>query len=205
MIGIQSGQEKYVTGNYGMNKSNPEVFSLTRPVALLGMMGAGKSSVGRALADLLSVPYYDSDAEIEAAARCSVAQIFGDYGEAEFRRMERQVIARLLNSGICVLSLGGGAFIDTQTRERIKNTALSVWIKVDRELLLTRVRRHGDRPLLKNGDPEENLSRILKEREPVYAEADLTILCDDRPVGQNARRVMEAIKEALPKEPIIPV
>ena len=161
------------------------------------MMGAGKSSVGRALAALLSVPYADADAEIESAARCSVAQIFADYGEAEFRRMERQVIARLLNAGMCVLSLGGGAFIDSETRARVKEKALSVWIKVDRTLLLTRVLRYGNRPLLKDGDPKEKLEKILNEREPIYAEADLTILCDDRPVAHNARQIAEAVKVAL--------
>ena len=184
-----------------MNKSKFENFSqnflLTRPIVLIGMMGAGKTSVGRALAALLSLPYYDADAEIESAARCSVAQIFADYGETEFRRMERQVIARLLGSGICILSVGGGAFIDPETRARVKEQALSIWMKVDRELLLTRVLRHGDRPLLKGGDPKERLEKILNEREPIYAEADLTILCDDRPVAHNAQQIAEAVKEAL--------
>ena len=143
------------------------------------------------------MPYHDADAEIEAAARCSVAQIFADYGEAEFRRMERQVIARLLGAEICVLSLGGGAFIDAETRARVKEKALSIWMKVDRELLLTRVLRHGNRPLLKEGDPKERLEKILNEREPLYAEADLTISCDDRPVAHNARLIAEAAKEFL--------
>jgi shikimate kinase len=178
-----------------MNKSNPEIFPLSAPVVLIGMMGAGKTSVGRALATLLSVPYFDSDAEIEAASRCSVSQIFADYGEAEFRRMERLVIARLLGGGVCVLSLGGGAFIDEQTRRRVKSSALSVWMKVDRKLLLDRVLRHGNRPLLKGGNPEERLDRILTEREPIYAQADMTVLCDDRPVTQNARLILDAIQK----------
>jgi len=179
-----------------MNKSNIERISLTRPVVLLGMMGAGKTSVGRALAEILSVPFYDADAEIEKASGRSVASIFADYGEAEFRRLERQVIARLLQSGICVLSLGGGAFIDPQTRERINTAALSVWLKVDHALLLERVLRHGNRPLLKDGDPKEKMERLLAEREPVYAQADLVVLCDDRPVAQTARRVRDAIQAA---------
>ena len=177
-----------------MNKSNLEKISLARPVVLLGMMGAGKTSVGRALGDLLAVPFFDADTEIEKAAGRSVASIFTDYGEAEFRRLERQVIARLLQSDICVLSLGGGAFVDPETRQRIKSAALSVWLKVDHALLLARVLRHGSRPMLKD-DPQEKMKRLLAEREPIYAEADLTVLCDDRPVPQTARRVRDAIRD----------
>ena len=179
-----------------MDKSKFEKSSLEKPVVLIGMMGAGKSSVGRALAELLSLPYNDSDAEIEAASQCSVAQIFSDYGEAEFRRMERQVIARLLGHQ-CVLSLGGGAFTDPETRTRIKQQALSVWIQVDRELLIKRVLRHGNRPLLKGGDPKEKLEKILSEREPIYAEADLTVLCDDRPIKENAQQIADAIMKKM--------
>ncbi len=190
---------KLLTANYGMNKLNAENFFLQRSVVLVGMMGAGKTSVGRAVAESLSVPFFDADVEIEAAAGCSVASIFADYGEAEFRRLERQVIARLLNGEPCVLSLGGGAFMDAETRGRIKESGLSVWLKVDHALLLARVLRHGDRPLLKEGDPREKMERLLSEREPVYAQADLTVLCDDRPVAQTARRVREAIeKKPLP-------
>ncbi len=179
-----------------MNKSISENFSLTRPVVLIGMMGAGKTSVGRALAELFAVPFFDSDTEIEAAARCSVAQIFADYGEPEFRRMERLVIARLLTSGACVLSLGGGAFMDDQTRERIKKEAFSVWINVDRNILLERVLRRDTRPMLRGGDPQEKLAKILSEREPVYAEADIIVTCDDRPVFHNARQIRDAIQAA---------
>jgi shikimate kinase len=175
---------------------SPE-FILTRPVVLIGMMGAGKSSVGRVLAKLLSTAFCDADAEIEAAAGRGVAQIFADYGEDEFRRLERQVIGRLLESGPCVLSLGGGAFIDAQTRERVGQNALSVWLKVDRDLLLERVLRHGDRPMLKDGDPREKMTALLDAREPIYAQADVTVLCDDRPVAQTAKRVRDAIQAAL--------
>jgi shikimate kinase len=184
-----------------MKKSDEEKisapFPLPRPVVLIGMMGAGKSSVGRALAKNLGTLFFDADAEIEAAAGCGVAQIFADYGELEFRRLERQVITRLLDSGPCVLSLGGGAFIDDQTRISIKKAALSVWLRVEHELLLQRVLRHGDRPMLKGGDPNERMKQLLAEREPVYAEADLTVLCDDRPVQQTAQRVREAIEGKL--------
>jgi shikimate kinase len=157
------------------------------------MMGAGKSSIGAAVAKIIGTSFFDADVEIAAAAGCPVAQIFADYGEDEFRRLERQVIARLLRGPVCVLSLGGGAFINDETRARIKQTALSVWLKVDFDLLLQRVLRHGDRPLLKGGDPAQKLRTLLSEREPIYAQADITVLCDDRPVPETAQRVYDAI------------
>jgi shikimate kinase len=176
-----------------MNKSETEILSPRRPVVLIGMMGAGKTSVGRALADYMKMSFFDADMEIEAAAGRSVASIFMDYGEAEFRRLERQVIARLLDGTPCILSLGGGAFMDEQTRARIKTSSLSIWLKVDHDLLIKRVLRHGDRPLLKEGDPAEKMRRMLAEREPVYAQADITVLCDDRPVAQTAKNVWDAV------------
>jgi shikimate kinase len=187
-----------------MKKSDPDQISpensamprLTQPLVLIGMMGAGKSSVGRAVAKILSVPFFDADIEIEAAAGRSVAQIFADYGEAEFRRLERLVIGRLLDGGVCILSLGGGAFIDDTTRARIKSGACSVWLKVEPDLLIERVTRHGDRPML-SGDPRGKMTQLLADREPVYAQANLTILCDDRPVTQTAQRVVAGINEIL--------
>jgi shikimate kinase len=180
-----------------MNKSILNNNFLRRPIVLIGMMGAGKTSVGRALAGLLSLPFLDSDSEIEAAAGCSVTEIFTRYGEAEFRRVEQQVIARLLDGSICVLSVGGGAFMDAQTRGIIKDKAFSVWLKVDQETLLNRVQRHGLRPLLAGRNPEEKLNKLLSERAPVYAQADLTVFCDDRPVSHNAHQIMLSIQGAL--------
>jgi len=179
-----------------MSKSISEKISLTKPLVLIGMMGAGKTSIGQALAALLGVPFFDSDAEIEASAGCSVSQIFSDYGEREFRRMERQVIARLLKTGPCVLSLGGGAFIDPETREHVKTDALSLWIKVARETLLERVMRHDTRPLLRDENPKEKFERILSEREPIYALADLVVLCDEGPITHNAQKIMAALQAA---------
>ncbi len=176
-----------------MSKSISNKFSLTKPVVLIGMMGAGKTSVGKILAELLDVPFLDADVEIEAAAGCSVVQIFSDYGEAEFRRMERQVINRLLHFGPCVLSLGGGAYMDSETRKRIKHKAFTVWIRVDQAILLERITRHDTRPLLRGGDPKEILTRILAEREPVYAEADLIMHCDTRSISQNARLIRDSL------------
>lgn len=186
----------FVAGNYGMNKSKDEKFSLTRAVALIGMMGAGKTSVGRALAELVGAPFYDADVEIEAAAGCSIPDIFARYGEAEFRRLERQVVGRLLGASCCVLSLGGGAFMDAQTRARIQDNALSLWIKVEPAVLLQRVSRNANRPLLQGGDVREKLTRLLAERGPVYAQADLTVCCPDAPVFENARRLRDALQAA---------
>jgi shikimate kinase len=171
-----------------------ENFSLKQPIALLGMMGAGKTSVGRALADLLSIPFFDSDREIEASTGSSVSEIFATRGEPEFRRLELQTVARLLNGGACVLSLGGGAFMAAETREAIKANAISVWLQVDRELLFQRLQHDTTRPLLKGGDAKQKLERLLSEREPVYATADLVIPCDGRPVAENARHVLDAIR-----------
>ncbi len=176
-----------------MNKSIPEKISIPKPIVLIGMMGAGKTSVGKIVASLLDALFFDADHEIEAAAGCPVAQIFTDYGESEFRRLERKVVERLLRGGPCVLSLGGGAYMDSKTREAIKRTALTVWIKVDREILLERVSRHDTRPLLRGGDPKKILEKILSEREPVYAQADLVVPCDARPVAQNAKIVRDAL------------
>lgn len=181
-----------------MNKSNSTFFSLPFPVALIGMMGAGKTSIGQALSQLLSVPFFDSDAEIEAAAGRTVPEIFASYGEAEFRRLERRVVSRLLNGPACLLSLGGGAFMAPDTRQELKNKAFSVWIKVEHPLLLSRVLRQGHRPLLNTEKPEEKLTALLSEREPVYALADLTVACDDRPVEENARQIIAAL-QALPE------
>ncbi|MDR3450139.1 MAG: shikimate kinase [Alphaproteobacteria bacterium] len=177
-----------------MKKSDVTKNYQTLPVVLIGMMGAGKSSVGRALAKLMGLPFHDADSEIEAAAGRSPQQIFEEYGEAEFRRLERQVIARLLEGPRCVLSLGGGAFMEDETRARVEEKAFSVWLKVDRDLLVERVLRHGERPMLKGGDPRERMATLLDAREPVYAGADLTVLCDDRPVAETAKRVLAAMQ-----------
>lgn len=168
---------------------------LNRTVALVGMMGAGKSSVGRRLAARLGVPFKDADAEIEAAAGCSISEIFDRYGEAAFRDGERRVIARLLAEPPHVLATGGGAFIDPSTRERLKDSAISIWIKAPVELLLSRVQRRDSRPLLKNGDPRETLTRLLAQREPIYAEADITLESEDGPHTLAVERIVALLTE----------
>lgn len=168
---------------------------LTRTIALVGMMGAGKSSVGRRLAARLNVPFRDADSEIEAAAGCSINEIFDRYGEEAFRDGERKVIARLLALPPHVLATGGGAFIDERTRAGIRQGAVSVWIKAPLELLLDRVQRRNTRPLLRSGDPREILERLLDERNPIYAQADIHVESEDGPHGAQVERIIAALEE----------
>jgi shikimate kinase len=168
---------------------------LRRTIALVGMMGAGKSSIGRRLAARLKVSFRDADDEIELAAGCTIAEIFARYGESAFRDCERKVIDRLLGEPPHVLATGGGAFIDPQTRARMKDCAVSVWIKAPLDLLLARVQRKDDRPLLKGGDPRTILEDLLEKREPIYAEADLTVESEAGPHDGTVERIMAALIE----------
>jgi shikimate kinase len=168
---------------------------LKRTVALVGMMGAGKSALGRRLAARLGVDFRDADTEIEQAAGCTINEIFARYGEPAFRDGERKVIARLLSLPPHVLATGGGAFADDETRARIKNEAASVWIKVPLEVLITRVGRRDTRPMLKDGDPAEIMERLLKEREPLYAQADLTVNSEDGPHQMAVDQIVAMLKD----------
>jgi len=151
-----------------------------RSIVLVGMMGVGKSSVGRRLAARLSIPFVDADAEIEKAAGMSIADIFARHGEANFRSGEARVIARLLDGGPQVLAAGGGAFMNADTRAIMQMKAVSIWLSADLEVLMRRVgKRKNERPLLQTADPAETLRRLLAEREPIYALADLTIKSRD--------------------------
>ena len=146
-----------------------------RSVILVGMMGAGKTSVGKRLAAKLGLPFVDADAEIEAGAQLTISEIFERFGEAYFREGERKVIARLLNGGPLVLATGGGAFMNAATRDNIARHGVSIWLKPSFDVLLARVRKKSNRPLLKTPDPEQTLRRLLEERSPTYALADFTI------------------------------
>jgi shikimate kinase len=151
-----------------------------RSIVLIGMMGVGKSSIGRRLAGRLGIPFVDADAEIEKAAGMSIADIFAHRGEADFRSGEARVIARLLEGGPQVLAAGGGAFMNAGTREAIRAKGVSVWLKADLDVLLRRIsKRRNERPLLQAGDPEETLRALLIEREPTYAQADVTVYSRD--------------------------
>ncbi len=166
-----------------------------RSIVLVGMMGAGKTSVGRRLAQRLGLPFVDADAEIEAGAQMSIPEIFERFGEPYFRDGERKVISRLLDEGQKVLATGGGAFMTPATRERVAAAGVSIWLKPEIEVLLRRVRKRSNRPLLQTADPEATLRRILSERGPTYALADITIESRDGP----HEAVVEAIAEALRK------
>jgi shikimate kinase len=152
-----------------------------RSVVLVGLMGAGKSTVGRRLAARLDLPFKDADAEIEAAAGMSVADIFAIHGEPYFREGERRVIARLLQEGPSVLATGGGAFMNPETRAWIGGAGISIWLKAELDVLMRRVRKRSNRPLLKNPDPEGSMRQLMADRQPVYALADLTVESRDIP------------------------
>jgi len=152
-----------------------------RSVVLVGMMGAGKSSIGRRLAGRLSIPFVDADAEIEKAAGMTINDIFSAHGEPYFRAGEARVILRLLESGPQVLATGGGAFMNEDTRAAINAKGISVWLRATFEVLSRRTKRRGDRPLLKGDDPQATLKRLIDERYPVYAKADLTVESRDVP------------------------
>jgi len=166
---------------------------LDKTLVLVGMMGAGKTSVGRRLANGLGVPFRDADAEIELAAGCTINEIFERFGEPAFRDGERKVIARLLLEAPHVLATGGGAFIDPETRARVKQDAVSIWLRARLDLLVERVLRKETRPLLRNTDSRATLERLLKEREPVYAQADIIIESDEGPHEAVVKRILAAL------------
>jgi shikimate kinase len=164
-----------------------------RSVVLVGMMGAGKSTIGRRLSARLGLPFLDADAEIEAAHRMPIPDIFEKYGEPYFRDGEVRVIARLLDNGPAVLATGGGAFMRSETRDRIRDKAVSLWLKVDSDVIMRRLKRRSDRPLLQNADPEATVERLISEREPVYQQADLTVWSRDVP----HEKIVDECTEAL--------
>ncbi|MDB5420049.1 MAG: shikimate kinase [Phenylobacterium sp.] len=169
----------------------------SRTVALVGLMGVGKSSVGRRLANALSLPFRDADAEVEAAAGRSISDIFSELGEAAFRDGERRVIARLLDQPPHVLATGGGAFMSPETRQLIKSKALSVWLKTDLDVLARRVGRKTTRPLIADRDPMEVLQAQADDRYPVYAEADVVVETGDGPHHQTVDQVIRALSAYL--------
>lgn len=170
---------------------------LDRPVALVGLMGAGKSVVGRRLAHRLNVPFLDADTEIERAAGCTIADFFERYGEAAFREGEAKVIGRLLDGPPCILATGGGAFINADTRAKIRAQAISIWLKADLDLLVRRTAGRTHRPLLNKGDPRATLDRLMRERYPIYASADITVTLVDEPPDSTCRRVLRALEGYL--------
>lgn len=171
-----------------------EGLAIGRTIALVGLMGAGKTTIGRRLAAALDLPFADADHEIEKAAGRSVPDIFAEHGECEFRRGERQVIARMLEGRPHVLATGGGAFIDPRTRALMKARAISIWLKAPLDVLMKRVERRDNRPLLKEDDPRAVMQRLMDERYPIYAEADLTIESGAGPHNTAVADIIRALK-----------
>jgi shikimate kinase len=169
----------------------------TRSVVLVGMMGAGKSTIGRRLSARLRLPFLDADTEIEAAAGMSIPDIFETHGEPHFRDGEARVIARLLDGGPAVLATGGGAFMREDTRGRIRAKAVSIWLKADADIIMKRVKRRADRPLLQTADPAATVGRLIEEREPVYQHADLTIWSRDVPHERIVEECIDALHALL--------
>ena len=168
-----------------------------RSIVLVGMMGAGKSTIGRRLSARLALPFLDADTEIEAAAGMTIPDIFETRGEADFRDGEVRVIARLLDGGPAVIATGGGAVMRQETRDRIREKAVSIWLKADPDIIMRRVRRRSDRPLLQTADPEATVGRLLREREPVYSQADVTVWSRDVPHEKIVDECMEALYDKL--------
>jgi len=176
-----------------------------RSIVMVGLMGCGKSAVGRRLGAKLGLPFVDADEEIEKAAGKSIEDLFADHGEPYFREGERKVLARLLRSGPQVLATGGGAFMNPETRAAIAQSGISVWLKADLPLLVRRVAKRSNRPLLRSGDPEEVMRTLMEVRYPVYAQADITVESRDVPhevvVWETLERLAETLRvSALPED-----
>ena len=171
-----------------------------RSLVLVGLMGAGKSTVGRRLAQTLQLPFRDADHEIEAAAGMTIPEIFAIHGEDHFRDGERRVIARLLQEGPIVLATGGGAFMNDETRLRIAEHGISLWLKADLDVLMRRVRKRTTRPLLQNPDPEGTMRRLMEVRYPVYATADITVDSHEAPHDRVVADIVKALGEWLDKD-----
>jgi shikimate kinase len=174
---------------------------LPKTVVLVGLMGAGKTAIGKRLAQRLGLDFIDADKEIETAADCSIAEIFARHGEQSFRDGERRVILRLLDNPVHVLSTGGGAFMDPVTRARIAERGISIWLRADLELMLKRVSRRSDRPLLQVADPRAKLQELMAQRYPIYGLADITVDSVDAPPEVTVERVHDALAAFLDGRP----
>lgn len=170
---------------------------LNRPLVLVGLMGVGKSTVGRKIATLLDCDFFDADEEIEQAAQLSIREMFEQYGESYFRDGERRVIARLMAEGRGVIATGGGAFVNEETRALILSNGIAVWLDCDVDTLVKRTSRRNTRPLLQQGDPRETLVRLGEERAPAYAQAPIRVSTDDAPHLETALKILEAIERWL--------
>ena len=186
--GVQSSERAGAT-------APARAFAPLRTIVLVGLMGAGKTKIGRRLATRLDLPFFDSDNEIEDAAGETIEEIFRNRGEAVFRDGERRVITRLLTQPMHVLATGGGAFMDPATRAMIARRGVSVWLRADLDVLLARVSRRNNRPLLQHSDPRAVLAELIERRHPIYAEADIVVDSGEVPADSTATRVIAALAD----------
>lgn len=177
-----------------------EALTLPRSLVLVGLMGAGKSAIGRRLATRLRLPFTDADAEIEQAAGLTIEDIFETYGEAAFRDVERRVITRILQEGLQVISTGGGAFMDIDTRQVIAERGISLWLRAELDLLVARTGRRNNRPLLKHSNRPEILAKLMDQRNPIYARADITIDSRDVPLDGTVETALSSLASFLEDE-----
>lgn len=170
---------------------------LNKPIAMIGLMGAGKSKMGGLLAQSLDLPFVDADHEIEAAAGASVADIFEKHGEAAFRDLERKILARLLSDDLKVIATGGGAVMNEETAALVWSKSLSVWLKADLDVLVERTSRNTRRPLLRGGDPREILGSLMEKRHPVYGKASLIVQTDASEIDHTLQKLLKALDAHL--------
>ena len=168
---------------------------LKKTIVLVGIMGAGKTTIGKNLADRLQLQFLDADKEIEEAAGCTISEFFEKYGEEEFRKGEERVISRILGGNPCVLATGGGAFISQATRLLIKKTATSLWLRVSFEVLAKRLEKRAGRPLLQTSDPDKTLRLLMEERYPIYSEADLTVDAGDDAIDETVVKTVKCLED----------
>lgn len=164
-----------------------------KPIVLVGLMGCGKSAIGKLLAQRLDCPFFDSDFEIEKVSSLTIKEIFDQKGEAQFRKAEANVISRLLEGPPCVLATGGGAFMNDNTRDLIKEHALSIWMKADLDILMERVMRKSTRPLLQNANPRAVMADLIEKRYPIYAQADIDVLSENISKSEMVEKIIDAV------------
>jgi len=200
---LNSDYEKFGNALMKKNKPRPDASGsgvTEKTIVLVGLMGAGKSSVGRRLAAALNLPFKDADTEIEQASNLTVAEFFEKHGEEKFREGERKVIARLLDGPRHVLATGGGAYMNEETRSLIKNRAVSVWLKADLDTLVARCMKRNTRPLLRTGNPKEILGNLIEQRYPIYGEADFTVESSHGPHEVVVNKIVSALNDFKVKE-----
>ncbi|MEE3006605.1 MAG: shikimate kinase [Pseudomonadota bacterium] len=183
--------------------SNKRDHAPKKIIVLVGIMGAGKSTVGKILADRLGMRFFDADQEIERAAGCTITDFFEKYGEVEFRKGEERVISRILAGEPCVLATGGGAFMSEATRLLIKKMAISVWLRVSFEVLAKRLEKRSDRPLLQTTDPQQTLKALIKKRYPIYNDADFIVDAENDGVDITVSKVIECLGDYCYSEQLV--